>query len=68
MAAKPIIVWFDPEGDFLEVTFEVKPGYSKEMENDQIMKRVDLDGNLIGFSITNVSQLGDKPGQVVLEQ
>lgn len=50
-------VWFDPEADFLEVTFSEAPGYMRETENDAVMERVDLEGNLIGFSILGVSQL-----------
>lgn len=49
--------WFDPEADFLEITFSEAPGYTRETENDAIVKRVDLEGNLTGFSILGVSQL-----------
>ncbi|PZV27174.1 MAG: DUF2283 domain-containing protein [Snowella sp.] len=50
-------IWFDKEGDFLEVLFSDKPGYMQETENDAIMTRVDLQGNVLGFSILGVSQL-----------
>lgn len=50
-------VWFDPEADFLEVIFSEVPGYMRETENDAIMERVDVEGNLLGFSILAVSQL-----------
>jgi hypothetical protein len=49
--------WFHPEADFLEVTFSEAPGYARETENDAMVKRVDLGGNLSGFSILGVSQL-----------
>jgi len=55
--AERVKVWFDPEADYLEVTFSDAPGYMQETENDAVMKRVDLDGNLLGFSIMAVSQL-----------
>ncbi|UBF27597.1 DUF2283 domain-containing protein [Kovacikia minuta CCNUW1] len=55
--AERVKVWFDPEADFLEVTFSEAPGYMRETENDAVMERVDLDGNLLGFSILAVSQL-----------
>ena len=42
-------VWYDSEGDFLEVIFENKEGYFKETESDQIMEKVDMEGNVIGF-------------------
>jgi hypothetical protein len=35
-------IWFDKEGDFLEVLFSDQPGYMKETDNDVIMKRVAL--------------------------
>lgn len=59
-------VWFDSEGDYLEVIFETKEGYFKETESDQIMEKVDMDGNVIGFSILKVSSLKDHPIEVAL--
>lgn len=53
---KNIKVWFDKEGDFLEVMFDVKAGYFKETENEDVMEKVDADGNVIGFSILHVNQ------------
>jgi hypothetical protein len=50
-------VWFDSEGDFLEVLFSEKPGFMRATENDAVMERVDEQGNLLGFSIMNVSRL-----------
>jgi uncharacterized protein YuzE len=55
--AKRVKVWFDPEADFLEVTFSDAPGYMRATENDAVMERVDSDGNLLGFSILAVSQV-----------
>jgi hypothetical protein len=53
--AQYVKVWFDAEGDFLEVLFSDKAGYMRETENDAVMQRVDLDGNILGFSIMRVS-------------
>ncbi|MEL6139002.1 MAG: DUF2283 domain-containing protein [Cyanobacteria bacterium P01_D01_bin.115] len=50
-------VWFDPESDFWEVIFSDAPGFMQESENDAVMERVDLEGNLLGLSILVVSQL-----------
>jgi len=55
--AERVKVWFDPEADFLEVIFSEAPGYMRETENDAIMERVDVEGNLLSFSILAVSQL-----------
>nr|WP_279611488.1 DUF2283 domain-containing protein [Thermostichus vulcanus] len=55
-------IWFDPEGDFLEVTFSEAPGYMRETADDAILERVDAEGHVIGFSILQVSQLAkNKP-------
>lgn len=55
--AERVKVWFDPEADFLEVTFSDAPGYMRETAHDAVMERVDAEGNLLGFSILAVSQL-----------
>jgi len=55
-----INVWYDDEGDYLEVLFAKKKGYFKETENDAIMEKVDEDGNIIGFSILKVRKFGKK--------
>lgn len=61
MASK-VKVYFDKEGDFLEVLFSDQPGYMRETDNHAIMERVDKKGNLLGFSILGVSQLStDQP-------
>ena len=66
MAERIVKMWFDPEADFLEVVFEQKPGDSRPAENDQVMERVDQDGNVIGFSVLGVSSLKKVPLEVVL--
>ncbi len=59
-------VWYDPEGDYLEVMFTKKEGYFRETESDQMMEKVDMNGNVIGFSILKVSSLKDHPIEVEL--
>ena len=66
MAKRVISVWFDREGDLLEVMFDRKSGFFRETANEQVMEKVDPEGNVIGFSITNVSKLSDKPLEVAL--
>ena len=58
---KEVKVWYDKEGDYLEVIFERKEGYFREAENDAVMEKVDHEGNIIGFSILKVSALKEKP-------
>jgi hypothetical protein len=55
--AQQVKVWFDAEGDFLEVRFSDKAGFMRETKNDAVMERVDDEGNILGFSIMQVSRL-----------
>lgn len=57
---KEVKIWYDKEGDYLEVLFERKAGYFRETENDAVMEKVDVEGNIIGFSILKVSALKEK--------
>jgi len=66
MAQRKLKVWYDPEGDYLEVTFDQKPGYFRETANDQVMEKVDEEGNILGFSVLRVSALKQKPLDVAL--
>lgn len=66
MAKKSIKLWYDPEGDYLEVLFESKAGFFRETENEQVMEKVDQKGNVIGFSVLKVSKLRKKPLEVAL--
>jgi len=53
-------VWYDAKGDFLEVIFKQKEGYFRETNSDQVMEKVDIEGNVIGFSILKVSSLKEQ--------
>ena len=55
--AQQVKIWYDPEGDFLEVQFSDKAGYMKETDNDAVMERVDDSGNILGFTVMGVSRL-----------
>jgi hypothetical protein len=58
MALKTVRIWFDREGDFLEVNFDSsKPGYFRQTADDRVMERIDADGHVIGFSILGVGSL-----------
>ena len=64
---KEVKIWYDKEGDYLEVLFERKAGYFKETENDAVMEKVDEEGNIIGFSILKVSALKEEPLSIALK-
>jgi uncharacterized protein YuzE len=66
MERKTVKIWFDPEGDYLEVIFEEKPGYFRETASDQVMEKVDENGHIIGFSVIRVSALKSAPLSVEL--
>jgi len=54
--AERLKVWFDADGDFLEVRFSDVAGYEKGTNHDAVMERVDAEGKVVGFSILGVSQ------------
>ncbi|MEW6541996.1 MAG: DUF2283 domain-containing protein [Nitrospirota bacterium] len=66
MAERKVKIWYDPEGDYLEVLFDQKPGYFRETSNDLVMEKVDEAGNVIGFSVLKVSSLKRVPLEVAL--
>lgn len=66
METKGIKVWYDPEGDFLEVIFEKKAGYFKETDNDLVMEKVDEEGHVLGFSVQQISTVKSKPLEATL--
>ena len=66
MRRKTVKIWYDKEGDYLEVLFEQGKGYFRETENDAVMEKVDEEGNVIGFSILKVSAL-KKPLSIELK-
>lgn len=51
-----IKLWFYAEVDYLEVTFSDAPGYMRPTSSDAVMKRVDEEGRVIGFSVFGVSR------------
>lgn len=67
MGKRVIKVWYDKEGDYLEVLFERRKGYFRETENDAVVEKVDEKGNILGFSILKVSALREKPLSIELE-
>ena len=66
MADRKVKVWYDREGDFLEVIFDQREGYFRETANDHVMEKVDMQGRVLGFSVLKVSSLTKAPLEVVL--
>jgi uncharacterized protein YuzE len=57
-------IWYDPEGDFLEVTFARKPGVFQSTPVRNMMVKLDAEGHLIGFSVLNISEVADTPMEI----
>ena len=57
MANKRVSVWYDDEGDMLEVLWAFREGYFTPTDDDRILKRLDDDGEVIGFLIHELSTL-----------
>jgi len=66
MAKKIVKLWYDKQGDYLEVTFDKKMGFFRQTKNDAVMEKIDNRGNILGFSVMNVSKLARKPLEVAL--
>lgn len=48
-------VWYDREGDFLEITFQDVPAFLEEVEDD-IFERRTPQGQIVGFAVMNFSR------------
>ena len=59
-------VWYDKEGDFLEITFREAKGYLRDM-GDDIFERVDEQGKVSGFAILNFSKRDQSTVEIPLE-
>ena len=66
MAGRKLKIWYDAEGDYLEVMFDQKEGYFRETSSDQVMEKVDAEGNVIGFSVLKVSAVRAQPLELTL--
>ena len=57
MASRRVSVWYDDEGDMLEVLWAFREGYFTPTEDERILKRLDDKGEVIGFLIHDMSAL-----------
>ncbi len=48
-----IEIYYDKEGNYLEIIFEKKEGFFQETEEENVMKKVDKEGNLLALSVMN---------------
>ncbi len=66
MTNKKVFVSYDHEGDMLEVLWALRTGYFAPTDDERILKRLDDDGEVIGFLIHDVSTL-KQPGPIEFE-
>ena len=66
MTTKKVFVSYDHEGDMLEVLWAFREGYFTPTEDERILKRLDDDGEVIGFVIHEMSTLKE-PSPVEFE-
>lgn len=57
-------IWYDPEGDFLEVSFAAKPGLFQATPVHNMLVKVDKDGHIVGFSVLNISKVAETPIEI----
>ena len=68
MTDRRVKIWYDQEGDYLQVMFEDGAGYFRETADDRVMEKVDEEGRVIGFSILKVSAVQSTPLEVALSR
>ena len=66
MTSKRVFVSYDHEGDMLEVLWAFREGYFTPTGDERILKRLDGDGEVIGFLIHEMSTLNE-PSPVEFE-
>ena len=54
-----IKVWFDKEGDYLDVSWGTGNAYYVATENERVLALVDTAGNIYGFKILDLSGIED---------
>ena len=55
MAGRKVSIWYDKEGDMLEVLWAFREGYFTPTDDERILKRLNDDGEVIGFLIHEMS-------------
>jgi uncharacterized protein YuzE len=59
-------IWYDREGDFLEIVFREAKGYFREVAED-VYERVDEAGELLGYALFNVARHERRAVMIPLE-
>ncbi|MCY4624622.1 MAG: helix-turn-helix domain-containing protein [Chloroflexi bacterium] len=57
MQSQTVSVWFDRDGDMLEVLWGFREGIFVPTEDDRILKRLDDNGDVVGFLVHEFSTM-----------
>lgn len=57
MAHKRVNIWYDRQGDFLEVVWADKPGEFVDSPDGRAYVKVDAEGNVLGFQVLGLSRV-----------
>ena len=57
---RKINIWLDEEGNSLTVTWGFQSGYYSDTNDDRVMVRLDMQGNVQGFHIDNLNSIKNK--------
>ena len=68
MTDRRVKIWYDQEGDYLEVMFGDRAGYFRETADERVMEKVGDHGRVIGFAILKVSTVQPAPLEIVLSE
>ncbi|MBU0519844.1 DUF2283 domain-containing protein [bacterium] len=54
-------IWYDPEGDFLEISVSDIKGEFRSSSNRNVLIKTDRRGSIVGFAVLNVSKVENEP-------
>ena len=60
MTNRKVFVSYDHEGDMLEVLWAFREGYFTPTDDERVLKRLDDDGEVIGFLVHDMSTLKEQ--------
>ena len=55
MAGRKVSIWYDKEGDMLEVLWAFREGYFTPTNDERIFRQLNDDGEVIGFLVHEMS-------------
>lgn len=65
---KELVVWYDKDGDLLEIVLEAKEGVFHETEHEEVMVTLDAQGNALAFLIQGLSAFNLKDLRLSLDK